>query len=402
MSLSLARFSSRRLAAALLISLLLSLFLSGVLDKQNIGMVRRGDFPAFYAAAKIVQQGKGEQLYSRHLQQEIENQYWPALDGNYFAFAYPAFYALYLSPLAQYPPLVAKLIFLFVQSLFFCLAMCLLKRREKLFQESPIEILTLIFSFAPVFVGLVAGQGAALNLLFLLLVMSAFEKNSRWEKDALLGGLLGLWLYKPQLAGISLIFASFVCNTLAVWCGWIVGAVLVFWFGLLASGPEWPSLWINQTAYFAKLDFAANGFQMISLFATCGEAAQTFGYGREQGQLLGAFLSALILVFTLVFVMRREDPRKAAALVLGPTLLLCGGHVLFYEAGLFLPLLLRALSKRARPLLIFTILNGIAFGSCFFREIYPFQPLFFVVFVVFLLSLFVARVEDREPFCAQK
>ncbi len=378
--------SPKRLAIVLIFSLALSVVLSAIIDKKSVGMVRRGDFPAFYSAAVLAAQGQGTQLYSRHLQQEIENANWPSLDGRYYAFAYPPFLAFFLKPLASFAPLPAKTIFFIVQLLFFTLACLLLRERERLLRDRPIESMAILVSFAPLFVGIVAGQGAALNLLFLLTAMALLSKSARWETDAVLGFLLGLWLLKPQLALIAFLVSLFVCRPLAIFSGWLAGAAVFYAVGASVSGLLWPITWLNQTLAFGTEDFAANGFQMISLFAASGELFHSLGYSRALGQIAGQAVAMLLFVISLFLLLRSDDGRKSAALLLGPLLLLCGGHVLFYECGLLLPALF-FLSRGDKQIGVLAVVNLLVFFFCVLRESIPVQPLCLLVLCVLVASI---------------
>lgn len=391
--------STKRLSIALLVSLVISLVASGLLDKNSTGMVRRGDFPAFYAAAAIVKSGQGSELYSRRFQREIENNYWPALEGNYYAFAYPVPFALYISPIANFRPIPAKLVFLGIQLCFFAVVYLFMKGREPLGQDRPIETLTLLATFAPLFVGVVAGQSAALNLLFLLVCMTIMERGTRWEHDAVLGLVLGMWLYKPQLGLIGLVLACASCRPLAVFSGWLLGALVTWAAGFVVSGPLWPSLWYAQTTSFARADFATNGFQMISLLAVTGELFEHFGLGRSLGQLAGIGGTLFFLAAAFFRASRGFERRRIAALLLGPTMAFCGGHVLFYEAGLILPALFfltRGDSQGCRLVLanIFAFLCIV-----FLRESVVAQPLLLLVALVFFWALFQKGNEEEilEP-----
>ncbi len=375
---TLKQFSSKRLAGALIFSLILSVMLSALFDGGSVGMIRRGDFPAFYAAAKIVDQGQGGNLYSRRLQQTIENEHWPSLDGTYFAFAYPASFAFFLSPLAKLPPFQAKLIFLLVQSIFFGLAFVLLRERESAIRRQPIEYLAIMLGFTPLFTGLAAGQGASFNLLMLLIVIALLEKARRWEQHALLGVMLGFWLYKPQLSLSALILCAAGAEALPLFSGWMLGATVSYFAGLLAAGPIWPSLWLAQTSNFGFADFAANGFQMISLFAFFGELFAKWGPDRETGQIIGFGLSFLLVAAACVRIAASDEPGRRAALLLGPVLVLVSGHVLFYEAGLMLPALFQLTRERAHSLRILLAVDLFAFVCCMLRESLPFQPLIFL------------------------
>ena len=67
-----------RLSSALFVAWILAILLNLTLIPKENGLLSRGDFPAFYAAAVLVNQtNASEVLYDIEAQRRIENQFWP-------------------------------------------------------------------------------------------------------------------------------------------------------------------------------------------------------------------------------------------------------------------------------------------------------------------------------------
>src|SRR5688572_15451523 len=81
----------RRIAAALLVAFALSLGISYSHDAEEKSLLKRGDFPGFYAPAVIVARGRYGWLYDPALQRAVENEFWPSFEGEFYMSVYPPY-----------------------------------------------------------------------------------------------------------------------------------------------------------------------------------------------------------------------------------------------------------------------------------------------------------------------
>ena len=186
-----------RFLIAILIALLISLIVSYKSDPKQKGMVARGDFPAFYAAAETVLYGDVKTLYTPEVQSRLQQERWPSLEGQQLFFAYPPHFAFFLAPLALLPPLVAKGIWTVLMLL--CLwgaTACLVRLQVVPRHSSQLTFALLLVSF-PLTCAVFAGQNTALSVL--LLYGTAALLSSSTSRDRKLSGVpLGLLSFKPH------------------------------------------------------------------------------------------------------------------------------------------------------------------------------------------------------------
>lgn len=122
---SISRIILRILCGAVITAVSFHIIVTFLADTQNQSMIRRGDFPAFYAAGESIKAGETKLLYQPEWQQYLQNKSWPGLHGRYLYFSYPVWVALPFLPLTFFPPLMAKFIFTLMLVLCLCAAVIL-------------------------------------------------------------------------------------------------------------------------------------------------------------------------------------------------------------------------------------------------------------------------------------
>lgn len=165
--------------------------LLGLLSRRFAASQNGTDFPEFYAAAKMVGQGAGRQLYDRAAQDRFEIRYAGRM-GTYFN--HPPFEALVYVPLTVWPLRGAYLVWCLLNAGFLAVVARLLA--PQVFPQRDWRVLlVLFFLFVPVLLNFLQGQDSLLLLLLLSLGFAALER----EKAFTAGCLLACGLFKFHL-----------------------------------------------------------------------------------------------------------------------------------------------------------------------------------------------------------
>lgn len=383
---------TKRIAFMLLIALVIALAASGKLDENKSGMLKRGDFPAFYAAAVIVDHGEGASLYDASLQQRIENKNWASLNGSYYAFAYPAFVATLLSPLAKLPPLTAKALYTSLMFGALVVYALLMTKMFPVFKNCFLELFAYSFTFAPVFAGTIAGQNVALLMLLHLSGCYLLSRGYSWGA----GLCLGLLIFKPHYYALTLLLLLGA----RLWkvAFFMLPALFAGYFlGVGSAGYNWPVEWLYAVCDFAERDFAANASQMVSVVGFLTGVSQLFkGYPiLAKGFRYFSLVAASGLFATSIWAVwpvKDRDERNYLVqklLFLGATVVLLSPHTLFYDLGLCLApfAALLATNEVRRPslcLLLVWLFCGI---FSVFKAYLPIQPTILFAILVWSKSI---------------
>ena len=169
-------------------------------DLDRFGTLRGVDFLQFYAAGRIVAEGRGHQLYDwdrfgARLPELVEG----AADLLYLP-VYPPQLALFFAPIATQPYLPALVIWTLLSAALYAAAVLLLLRLCPNLRRYQVEVWALAIGFPP-FVQLIAhGQIASLALLPLLWTFAVLRADRLW----LAGVALALLAFKPQLGTFAI------------------------------------------------------------------------------------------------------------------------------------------------------------------------------------------------------
>ena len=374
--------ATKRTLFAILLGISLALPLTWIFDVSNRSALKRGDFPAFYAAAKVVNLGQGVRLYDEVLQREIQNIAWPNLEGSYFSFAYPPSFAFFLAPLGYLSPLVAKSFYLGLLLVATWFAYLLALRIAPELEKKRLITFSAFFLFAPLLHGTLAGQNGALSLLFYLTVVWLLCNREK-PRVVLAGVVLGLWCFKPQFGVLGFLLLSPLFNWhLAL--GFFFGAGFHFVISALVSGWGWLSSWIAAAIHFATVDTIVNGFQGVSVPGALEVLGALLTMRRGISVLsipisiFSAAVGVLIFLGSMVSIyrMRKTVDRKTLLMLVGPTLLVCSPHAQYYDLGLLVfPWIIMLSSQVPRSGLKLVVLYIICFVLTLTREFFPLSPL---------------------------
>ncbi len=172
-------------------NVILLLTLAGIVYffAHSFGEREKGtDFPDRYAAARMVREGYGHQLYDFHAQQQFQIRYAGRI-GEYYI--HPPFETLLFLPICLWSPQTGYLIWCLLN-------VGILAYTAILFQRYVFKrfdwrvLLPLFFLFPPVLIGFLQGQDS----LLLLLVMTLAVVELRRDRNFAAGCLLGCGLFK--------------------------------------------------------------------------------------------------------------------------------------------------------------------------------------------------------------
>ena len=387
-----------RVVYSILIGITVALVSTWINDTTHESLLKRGDFPAFYAAAKIVASKKFESLYDSELQRSIENEFWPSLAGEYYHFAYPQYVAGLLAPLAYLPPLIAKL--LFTTLMLLCLILVSNKLSD-IISSTPIVVFALLFAFSPNFVGVLAAQNSALSMLCYVFVLHAVYSSK--DNDKSVGLALGFWAFKPHYFLIAAVFFLLARKYKTIlWS--LIPLSVYFIIGVYIGGIYWLNDWLTAVMEFGKLDNLANADRMVSLVGVA--KAISVELNPDGGLVIVLRLATVIIACILAgmtawrFAKYADDRQEyfRAICMLGPLVVLLSPHTLFYDSAICLIAIAAFLSKPLRDysrhiLLIYLL---IAFLGLI-RQYLIFDPLVFLIMASFLLVLKSASVVSVGP-----
>ena len=371
--------------------------LSWWVDAERDGAVARGDFPAFYAAAKIIHSGRPDMLYDPLLQRRIENESWPSLEGRYLAFAYPPYVAQLLSPLGALSASSAKFVFTTIMFGFLVLAWQLSRSWLSVARPRPWLMLGLLACFPPLTAGVLGGQNISLSLCIAAAVLALLweESGQGAQRRFAVGVLIGCWLFKPHFACLAAMPLLVVLGVPFLF-GFLSVALTLYSWSASQFGLGWPLAWLEQAAQFSLADGVANQHQMVSL-APVLRSLLYLGVAHEEGWT-GPVLEGAVVVFGMMalcgWLIRArteaggydDGTLRKLLLLLPPAVVLLSPHSMFYESALCL-LTLAQLWRVTNDAGVVAVIGLYLFSfvCVTFRDLLPFQPLVVIPFAALLL-----------------
>lgn len=238
----------------------LAIYFAHLFPKMHTGT----DFANLYAAAQIVLQGRGQQLYDPALQHEFQARYFGGA-GTYFV--HPPFETLVYLPFSLLSPVRAYLTW--------CLFnMLLLTAVARVFAQSVLTnwswrvMSPLLLLFVPVLLNFLHGQDSLLLLFFLVSAFAALEGGNEFGA----GCFLACGLFKFHLVLVIAIFFLFTGRK-KVLAGFGSVAAILLLMSVAISGWGFLISYPRFLAYFSHLPLAgvSNG-QMANLRGLFGLA----------------------------------------------------------------------------------------------------------------------------------
>jgi glycosyl transferase family 87 len=157
-----------------------------------------GDFSALYTAGLMVRRGMGHQLYDRHEQWKIQQEFASqvVIRQGPMPFIRPPFEALFFVPFAYLTYPAALAVWSALKFAFLWLALRMLPRKNPFLRIYPAWLEAILcLGFFPVFLDFYQGQDAVLLLLFVVLAFHCLDR----ERDTAAGVFLAAGLFKFHL-----------------------------------------------------------------------------------------------------------------------------------------------------------------------------------------------------------
>ncbi|MCB1245872.1 MAG: DUF2029 domain-containing protein [Acidimicrobiia bacterium] len=228
-----------------------------------------GAFPSFYAAATVVIDGDGHDLYDPDVQRAAQE---PLLDdGRYLFFAYPPYTAAAYAPLGLLPYGLAFAVHTALAVAALVGALVAVRPLARGFLDGPwrLGMATLLALAAyPVLRSVMGGQNATFSLLLVCLIARWTDRPPdvpAWSAAVPAGLAAAALMFKPQLGII-------VLGILAVARRWRVLTVAVglglglYGVAVLVAGPDWVRVWFDAVRDFGTTNLDVNGPLMVSVW----------------------------------------------------------------------------------------------------------------------------------------
>ena len=350
-----------------------------------------GDYPAFYAAGRLITSDERGEMYDATRQAETQQGLFPGdADEGLLYFAYPPHTALAYLPLSHLPYRLSYALHTMLMVGATVAALYLVRPMLPLVDRHFELTVIGAIAFYPMYRAITGGQNTALTLLSLAGSWRAV--NAR--RDVVGGALLGLLLFKPQFAlpiiGLHLLARRWrlgLSAALTALACWGVGAALL--------GIGWLGDWFESVRFFSDLDARVNRRNAVSFL---GVGDMVFGVGDTRGRVVGGIL-ALVTVVALIALWRNHARRDLCApmIVALPAIVLISPHAMFYDAGLLvLPIaaMLAARHVHVRQAAIVLWFAGLLDLA---KDAIGLTPLFAVTIAVFVIALANARRYEPLP-----
>ena len=306
---------------------------SGLVD--GFGHVIGGDLLTPRMAARIVLDGRGAELYDFSLQMDYQRAALAPETIPGHPFIWPPWVALFYAPWALVPQ--GPALVMWTASSLACLvtALLVMARAAPLTGRHLPSTLLLSLSFYPVLEGLMAGN----NSLWSLPIFALMYRALRVGNDATAGALLGLQLYRPQLAVAPLVVFAAKRRWRILVGAAAVGVVCVL-LSVLCIGERTPVEWLVLAPTHNRLIFEPG---MPSALLSMVSAIFLLPLGPEHltaGMIAGVLASLGLLALLLAMWAGPWEPhaerfalRFAALLVVSP---LAAQYLLLHDLAILI------------------------------------------------------------------
>ena len=284
--------------------LIFSLFAQFAVVWTQLEDIRDGyfDFVLYYSGAKIINDGKGAQLYDLGVQREYQKGFGAGYKDRDLPFNHLPYELLALVIPARLSFPVAHVLWAAINILL--LAIMLIRVFPFVDAKHRALFALMMFAFFPTITALKMGQDSIITT-FLLVETYVCLKRKRY---AIAGGLLALGLYKPQfvlpLAGILLLHRRWSSVSGFLFTGVLLGAVslaMVGWDGLLGLLALWLPMIQRGHVVWPELMTNLRGLAYVIL---------DLGGLSEATNVITLLFSILAYVITLRLWPRGADERS--------------------------------------------------------------------------------------------
>jgi len=284
-----------------------------------------GDFPAFYGAGTIVNDGAIDSLYDPATQAAAQVHLLGDETG-FIMYPYPPHVAAAYAPLAALPYRLAYVLHTALMVGAFVGAFWLMRPMIAVVDRWFGATLAAVLTAYPVFVGVTGGQNTAISLLLVAATWRAWHH----DRDALAGVALAMLAFRPQYAlpliGLALLDRrrrTVATATLGIGVVWAANAAL-FGFG-------WFTAWLRQVAPLLEADATINATNEI---APIGSLQALLGTDSAVALLVGGAVSVSVACGFAWLWWRRPVGLTERMAITTCGLMLLGPHAIFYDSAL--------------------------------------------------------------------
>lgn len=359
---------------------LLIVFFSGSGSKILSGRLG-GDFPAFYAAGRIIRTSGLNKLYDFDKQIKLQQDLFPD-KKSYLPFSYPPFVALAYVPISLLPYRIAYSLNILLSLSAFFLAFVCLKPIIQGLDEYFLPIFALSMTFYPFLKSNLCGQNTAFTLMLITLIW----RFTAEDRQYLAGIFVALLLYKPQfsipLIGLFILSRRYKVASSGIFAGCLIIAISLFFTGIQPYKE-----WYNFIRWFSSADANVNAPNAVSWI---GFLDTIFGTKNKIALILGAtccFATVVIISYVWTIGGTKSDFNAQMGLA-AVSIILIPAHMMFYDAGLIIltyAVIIERIHTRKIELICVIWLIGL---TQIFADRIGFSPLFFLVILTFIISLF--------------
>ena len=284
-----------------------------------------GDFPAFYGAGTIVNDGDIDSLYDPATQAAAQVDLLGD-EGGYIMYPYSPHVAAAYGPLAALPYRLAYVLHTSLMVGAFIGALALIRPMVPIVGRWFGATVGAVLTAYPVFVGVTGGQNTAISLLLLAATWRCWHE----DRDGLAGVALAILLFRPQYAlpllGLALLDRRW--RTVAVGAA---GAAVVWAVNATLFGADWLTSWLRQVEPLLEADATINAVNEI---APIGVLQAILGAESLIAKGVGGAVSAGIALGFAWLWWRRPVGLTERMAITTAGLMLLGPHAIYYDTAL--------------------------------------------------------------------
>jgi Glycosyltransferase family 87 len=352
---------------------------------STIGGRLGADYPAFYAAGRIIVEGDGRDLYRWERQLLAQQGLFPPQENLFMPFPYPAFVAVAYSPLALLSYRVSYFIHTMFMSGALLLALWAMRPMSTAIAEQSFLVFALLIFYYPLLKSIIGGQNTVITLLLVALLWRAVTDG----KDFRAGVCLGLLLFKPQY-GLPIIGLFLLSGRWKVVAASALTGLVQWVIGVWISGWGWVSVWVGYANWVARTAANIDKHNGISWI---GFLEGILGTESRFGAALAYILAGITVAVTCWVWWRRARRQEFSAqmgIAMGSVLLI-PPHAFYYDAGLLAFTWISLISKDWKYKTEIIAGVWILGFSQVLAEWLGFSPIFFVVVFTFIMALRLNR-----------
>lgn len=349
-----------------------------------------GDYPAFYAAGRIVAEGSMLDLYDSQRQIAAQKDLFPNEKDAFLPFPYPPFMAFAYYPLALLSYRFSYIIHTLIMIGALLLAMQLIRPMNRLIDQHFLCAFFFALAFYPMLKAVLGGQNITITLLLVVIAWRAAIAHHEW----LAGISLGLLLFKPQFA-LPLIGLYVLSRRWRIGVGSIFIALTLYGINAWMVGPSWLTKWLEYALWHSQADAGINRANSVSWL---GFFEAILGV-RNPFAFIIAWVLILCTAIGLSLLWAQNEQRLDLSAKMGitvPFILLMSPHAMYYDMGLILftfAIICSQDSLRSLPII------GSAWVFCFSQiisSLMGFSPLFFILVFIGVLAIYILSRQAIE------